>query len=193
LRPQGGDLRLEAADLVLELREALGELRLLPIDRRASGVEQAALAGHGCGHARNLDAGGEEIGELDGLQVVPLGGEPRLTGLQLVELRDQHGEVGAGHRLVELHQEVARFDGGAVLDEDLADDAARRVLDLLDVRVDGDLPRGDHRAGERGGRSPDAEPAAEQGDHGDAAENLVPNRTSESRQGRSLLLGCHEN
>ena len=56
------------------------------------------------------------------------------------------------------------LDPVAVAHADLADDAAGRVLHLLDVALDHHLADGDDGSAEGGGRRPDAE-AAEQHHH----------------------------
>ena len=57
----------------------------------------------------------------------------------------------------------------AVLDAKVADDAAGRVLHLLDVGIDDELARRDHRAGDLGRRRP-ADDAADHDDHGGDAD-----------------------
>ena len=56
----------------------------------------------------------------------------------------------------------------AVADPQLADDAAGRMLDLLDVRVDDEAARRDHGAGELGRRRKPADPAGEKRHDGEA-------------------------
>ena len=57
-----------------------------------------------------------------------------LRAVELGQGLGYDGEIGARDRVVEPHQQVARFNPVAVLDAQLADHAAGRVLDLLDVR-----------------------------------------------------------
>ena len=59
----------------------------------------------------------------------------------------------------------------ALLDQDLPDHAAGRVLHLLDVRFDHDGAGRDHRAGQLGGRRPAADAADEQ--HGDRQSHEI--------------------
>ena len=102
--------------------------------------------------------------------VVALGLEPGLPRLQLVQALHHDGEVCLGDGLVEPHHHVAGLDRVAVADPQLADDAAGRVLDLLDVRIDHDEARRDHGAGKLGRRRKPADAAGEQGHDGDPAE-----------------------
>ncbi len=59
--------------------------------------------------------------------------------------------------LVEAHEHVARLHVVALADHQGADHAAGRVLDLLHVRLDHQLPRRDHRPGDLGEGGPAAD------------------------------------
>ena len=63
----------------------------------------------------------------------------------------------------------------AVAHQQLADDAASQVLHLLDVGVDDDRSRCDHRAGQLGGRGPAADPDGQQQGDDDAAQEVPAN------------------
>jgi len=62
-------------------------------------------------------------------------------------------------RFIEPQHDVALLDAIALLHAQFANHAARRVLDLLDVRIDNELARGDHRARQFGRRGPAADAA----------------------------------
>ena len=64
---------------------------------------------------------------------------------------DDDREVGAGLGVVEPDDDVAGLHLIAVAHLQLGDDAAGRVLHLLDVGVDDELALRDHRAGEFAG------------------------------------------
>ena len=98
---------------------------------------------------------GRRKGDL--LHSVPLRLEPALARGELVQAFGHHGQIGPRHRLVEADHDVAGPDAVAVAGEDLADDAAGRVLDLLDVAVDHDGAGRDDRAGQFRHRRPAAE------------------------------------
>ena len=132
-------LRLEAADLFVELLDPLAQLRLLAGARGAAQLEQLALAVDdrgdvGIAGARPADP----AGNLTALGAVALALEARLARVELVEALGDDGQVGARDGVVEAHHDVALLDAVAVAHAQLADDAAGRVLDLLDVGIDDD-------------------------------------------------------
>src|SRR5262249_30378296 len=61
-------------------------------------------------------------------------------------------------------------------DAQLSDDAAGRMLDLLDARIDDEESGCDHRARELGGRGPAAHPAADQQHHHHAGGEMAADR-----------------
>ena len=81
------------------------------------------------------------------LRAVALGRKPCLAGGEFGQRLGHDREIGARDGVVEPHQEVAGLYLVAVLHAQLADHAAGRVLDLLDVRFDDDRARRDQRAG----------------------------------------------
>ena len=110
-------------------------------------------------------------GKVDGFGVVPLGQQPRFPRHQLVELGAHDAERGLGHGIVEAQHDLPVLDHAALLDEDLADDAAGRMLHLLDVRLDDDGAGRDHGAGQLAGRRPAAHPADQHHDEGQADDD----------------------
>src|SRR5215207_4262326 len=161
---------------ILELGDALAQLRLLAGAGAPAKLEQVLLAGERAGDV-GVGAAPEELAREDDLvDVVALGletGEPRL---QLVQALHHDGEVCLSDSLVEPHDDVAGLDLVAVADPQLADDAAGRVLDLLDVRIDHDEARCDHGARKLGRRRKPADAAGEQGHDGDPADEMAPDR-----------------
>jgi hypothetical protein len=80
-----------------------------------------------------------------------------LTGRKLVQCGCYNREIGTCLRFIEPQQDIARLDAIAVFHEKLAHHAARRMLNLLDVRVDDKLARRDHCTREFGRRCPAAD------------------------------------
>ena len=86
-------------------------------------------------------------------------------------------EVGAGLGVVEPDDDVAGLHLIAVAHVQLGDDAAGRVLHLLDVGIDDELALRDHRAGEFAGRGPAADAADQQARSPTSAdEKMAPDR-----------------
>ena len=135
--------------------------------------EQAALAREDVLDLRlvaaRLQGGGE--GDLGG--IVALGLQSLLAHHQLVELVGHHLQVGARHRLIETQQQIAGLHDVAVLDADLADDAAGGMLHLLDIGLDDDDAGGDDGAGDFRLRRPHADAADEEDDDGKADQHVV--------------------
>ena len=98
--------------------------------------------------------------------------EPRLSRVKPVQTLGDDGKAGAGHRVVEPDQHVAGLHGVTVVDPELADDAAGRVLHLLDVGIDHDRALRDQRAGDLCGRGPAAEAAGEHQHDGKADDEM---------------------
>ena len=94
-----------------------------------------------------------------------------------VRLVHHDGEVRLGDGLVEPDHDVARLDAVAVAHAQLADDAAGRMLHLLDVGVDDERARRDHGPGELGRRGEPADAAGKERDHGEPAEEMAADRT----------------
>src|SRR5260370_11367953 len=121
------------------------------------------------------------VGKLDALSTVPLAVQPRFAADQLVQSLLDDRQVRPGDGIVEPHYDVSGADAIAVVDAELADDAAGQVLDLLDVRIDHDGSDGDHGSGKLRGRCPSADTARKQRDDGDAGEEVASNRAARSR------------
>ena len=73
----------------------------------------------------------------------------------------------------------------AVLDPKIADHAARRVLHLLDVAVDHELARRDHRARDFGPRAPAQGDAGKHEHGGEAEQQIAPQRVLDGQDAYS--------
>ena len=170
----GGDLRDQAADLLLRLGDALGELRLQAFARLAPRSRTACVSPlirrATSGSSLRASRSG---GKVDLVLAVALGFLARAARRKLVEPLDDDREVGAGLGVVEPDDDVAGLDLIAVAHPQLGDDAAGRVLHLLDVGVDDELALRDHGAGEFAGRGPAAD-AADQDHHDHEADQEMP-------------------
>ena len=91
----------------------------------------------------------------------------------MFELRAHNAEIGLRDRIIEHKQHVACFNAVAIAHFDRANNAAGRVLDLLDVAIDHDEARGDHRACQIGHRRPAAETETKQ-QHGGKTDHHLP-------------------
>src|SRR5262249_15478958 len=149
------------------------ELALLAFAGGAAHLELLALAVHRLRHVGVVHALEQARREVDGVGAVALRLLARLAGGALVARLDHDPEIGPGLGVVEGPEDIAGLDVIAVAHTQLADDAAGRVLHLLDVGIDHELPGRDHRAGELGGRRPAAEPDHQQ-DRGDHDGDDVP-------------------
>ena len=98
----------------------------------------------------------------------------RLTRHELVEALGVDRQVGAGLGIVETHDNLASLHNVAVVDEKLADDAARRVLNLLDVGVDDDHAGSHYGACQLRGGRPAAHAYHEQSDGRDSGNKMRP-------------------
>ena len=84
---------------------------------------------------------------------------------------------------------LAGLHGIAVVDEKLADDAARRVLNLLDVGVDDDHAGSHDGPGQLRGGRPAADAHAKQRDGGDSGDKMRPDR-SQACVFRAVGMSC---
>ena len=171
-------LRLEAADLFLELLDALAQLRLLADARAAAQLEQLALAIHDAGNIGIVGLRQQIRRKLDAVGTVALAFQPRLARGKLGQALGDDGEIGAGHGVVEAHQDLPRLDAVAVVHQQFADDAAGRVLHLLDVGIDDDLARRDDRAGQLHRSRPAADADGEHDDDDEAGHHVVADRSA---------------
>ena len=131
-------LRDEPGNLLLQLLDALLQLIFLPEPGGAPQVEQLALAIHRVLDVRIIDIVGKLARHRHGVGAVAFGAEAGLARIELVEPLGDDGEIGARHGLVEPDQDIAGLDPVAVVHAYLADDAAGRMLHLLDVGIDDD-------------------------------------------------------
>jgi hypothetical protein len=124
-------------------------------------------------------------GEVNGIGLIALGEKPGLPGHEFVELGSHHAEGRPGHRVVEPQHDLAIFHLPAFLDEDLADDAAGRMLHLLHVGLDDDRTRRNHGARQMGGRRPAADTTDEQDGDRQSDQIELADGTPRVRGGRS--------
>ncbi len=115
------------------------------------------------------------VGKATSLGSVALAREPGLACGHLVEALGDDGEIDSRDGLVKPQHDLAAANALAVAHQQLADDAASQVLHLLDVGVDHDRSRRDHRAGQFGGRGPAADPDGQQQGDDDATQEVTAN------------------
>src|SRR3954453_20860815 len=168
----GSLLRGEALDLLVELLDALAQLRLLAGASVDANVEQLGFGGE-----QRLDVGivaaiEQRLRVVDPVNPALLGLEPRGTRLRRVEILGDDGEVGLGDGVVEPHHDVAGLDHVAIARTHLADHAAGRMLHLFDIGPDDDLTRRDQRARNLHRPSPAAE-ADQEDQHDPKPEHQV--------------------
>src|SRR6185295_5629784 len=163
---------IQAADFVLQLGDALPQLRFLPEPGAAAKLEQLALVGNRNGDRCFFGVSEQHPRKRHAFRAVAFGLETRLARRQLVQAFGDDGEVGAGDRIVKLHEDIAGFYAIAVLNVELANDAAGRMLDLLHVRIDDDRALRDERTGDLGRCRPAADASGEQ-EHNQAAGQEV--------------------
>src|SRR5581483_296272 len=153
------------------------KLLLLAHPRILADLEQLALAIEDGGDRRiGFRAFHHVFGKGYAVGGVALAFKPRLARVQLVEALGDDGEVGAGHRVVEPDENVALLDAVAVAHAQFTDDAAGRVLDLLDVGVHHDLSWRDDSPRQRHGTGPAADAERKEGDHGQSRRGVAADR-----------------
>ena len=156
---------LEAADLLLDLSDALVQLRLLTRARGAAQLEKPSLSCQDPQDGRVGRTRREVLREDQPFFVVALRFEPSLSRRELVQALEDDCQVGSRDRLIQAHEQVAGLDLIPVAHEQFSHNTAGRVLYLLHVRIDHETARGDHRAGDFGRARPAADPAGQ--DNGD--------------------------
>ena len=165
-------MRNQPGDLLPKLSDALLQLRLLALARLSPDIEQPLLARHEQRHVWIGRALGQFLGKDDLVRTVALRLFARLTRHELVEAFGVDRQVGAGLGIVETHDHLAGLHDVAVVDEQLADDAAGRVLNFLDVGVDDDHAGSDHGARQLGGGRPAADAQREENGRGGARNEM---------------------
>src|SRR5205807_1244373 len=161
----------------------LAQLRLLPGPAVDADLEQFGLAQDQTFDVRLADAARQlrRKGEL--VQSALFGLQPCRACPLRIEILGDDGKARLRDGVVKPHQNVTGLDDIAVARQQLADDAAGRVLHLLHVGLDYDLTRCDQRARDLRGRRPAAEPAGKDHDHGEADDQMQPDRLT-----RALFL-----
>ena len=108
-------LRGKPRDLLLQLADPLLQLIFLAEPRPAAQIEQLALAAERLFHVGIVGMIGKLRRHRDCIGAVALGGETRLARIKLGKALGDDGEIGAGHRLVEPDENVARLHMIAVV------------------------------------------------------------------------------
>src|SRR5262245_33051531 len=186
-------LRDQAGDLLVGLGDALAQLRALAGAAALARIEQPLLARHGAG-----DAGlgrrvvHQLLGEGYGLGFLAFGHQPRLARHQFIELRAHHAERRARDGVVEPDHDLALLDHAAFLHRDLPDDAAGRVLHLLDVRFDHDGAGPDDGAGDMRAGGPAADASHQQADGREADEIELADRLPRIDRSRVRRARIHD-
>ena len=156
-------LRLEAGDLLVQLRDALAQLRLLPDPPGGADLEQFGLARHhvlDVGIIGTIEQRRRETRSCRGPAARPASRAARAHSPSrfLVTIARLALVTVSSSRTTH----VAGLDEVAVMRAHLADHAAGRMLHLLDAGFDHDRSRRDQRARDLGGRCPAAEAARQQ-------------------------------
>src|SRR3984957_5157220 len=173
-------LRLQAGDLLVQLRDPLAQLRLLSDPPRGADVEQFRLA-----RCHVLDIGiigpiEQHGGKYDSVEALLFGFEPCCPRPQAVEILGDNGEACLGDGVVEPHHHVAGLADIAIMRAHLADHAAGRMLHFLDVRFDHDRARCNQGARDLGRGCAAAEPARQHRHHRPSDDQMQPYRWSRS-------------
>ena len=174
-------LRLEAGDFLVQLRDPLAQLRLLPDPPGGANLEQFGLARHHVLDVGIIGTVEQHRWKHDLVEALLFGLEPRRPRPQPVEVLGDDREACLGDGVVEPHHHVAGLDEIAVMRAHFADHAAGRMLDFLDVGFDHDRSRRDQRAGDLRGRCPAAEPAGQNDDHRQPDDQMQPYRRLRAR------------
>src|SRR6185312_11324555 len=169
-------LRVETLHLLLELPDALTQLGLLPGPAVDANLEQFGLAHHDVGDIGIAGTPGEFRRKIDLVQPTLFGFQPRRARQRGVEIPGDDRQIRFGDGVIKPHQDLARLDLVAVMRKQLPDDAAGRILHLLDVGLDHDLSPRDQRAGDLGGRGPAPESAGDKGDDREPDDQMQPDR-----------------
>jgi hypothetical protein len=165
---KGVTLRLQGDDFVVDLDDAEFQLLALVVAIGEVALMQAGFAGDDLGQGRVVAA---EAGWKDDLALpVPVGDQAGAARFGLVHLGAEDGPFGQGLGVIQAEHQLPGLHLVPFADEDLGDDAAVKMLNLLEVLVDLDRAGGDDRAAELRGEGPSAN-AAKKGDGEDQAEN----------------------
>jgi hypothetical protein len=163
------------------LGDALLELAFLALPRHPGIFKELLFA---CDQTGNLGIAAlrEQLGrELDPLDVGDLGFLARTPGRIFAQALDDDRKVRLGLRLIETDDNLACLDARSVAYAQLANDAAGRMLDFLNIAVDNELTLSDHSTGELSGRGPAADASHQQRDRRAAGQQVVAYRTMRDR------------
>src|SRR5207237_9125787 len=120
----------------------------------------------------------DTVRELDRRTTVALALKARAARVELVEAFLNDCQIGTRHGVVETHQNIALLDAVAVANIQLADNAAGRMLDLLDVGIDDDRALRNQRSGQRHGAGPAADTEGEDQDDDEARHDVALDRSA---------------
>ena len=122
-----------SANFLTQLGNAFVELRPLTFPPGAAHFELLALAVDRLGDVRIIDALYKVLGEFDAVGVVALGLLARRAGGILIQRLHHNRKTGTGLGVVKPGNNVAGADAVALLHQELADDAAGRMLDFFHI------------------------------------------------------------
>src|ERR1700723_474917 len=169
-------LRLQAGDLLVQLRDPLVQLRLLSDPPRGANLEQFGLARHHVLDIRIIGPIEQHRRKYDFVETLLFGLKPCCPRPQAVEILGDNGEAGLGDGVIEPHHHVAGLDDIAVARAHLTDNATGRMLHFLDARFDYDRARCNQGARDLGSGGPAAEPARQHAHHGQPDDQMQPDR-----------------
>jgi len=107
---------------------------------------------------------------------VAFGSEPRLARIKLGEAFGHDGQIRAGHRLVEPQQNIAGLHMIAILNKQLTDDAAGRMLYFFHVRIDDDRSLRDQGARDLRRGRPSAQSEHQRADQDGSGDDVAADR-----------------
>ncbi len=156
----GARLSRKPQNLLIQLCDALPQLRLLTGSPVQSHLKQLGLARHDCGGFRIARVVQQRGRKDDLVRSALFGLQARGARQQTVQALGDDRETRLGYGVVEADDNIAGLDDVAIFRAKLADDAAGRMLNLLHIGIDHDLTRRDERTGDFGRRRPSAKPPA---------------------------------
>jgi hypothetical protein len=106
---------------------------------------------------RLIGARHDFIREDDAIGIIALRLEPPPSHSEFFKAFGDHRQIGAGLRCVQAHDHIACCDFLAFMYQDLADNAAGRMLNFFDVGIDYKPAGSDNRTSEIRGCGPSAD------------------------------------
>ena len=130
----GGNLRVEATNLLNQLRSALLQLLLLSISSLASQLEMLFLSSEHLFHHHVRSLRQKLVRKANLVCAGSLSIKSRLASQEFVDRVDEHGEVRPRLSFIELNQDLPSLDVITFLHAKLTDDTSCWVLDLLHIQ-----------------------------------------------------------